>query len=321
MSTTIQAFARRVIETEAETLTRLAGLIDHQFEQAVQMVLACTGSIVVTGVGKPWLVGQKISATMASTGTPSFALHPAEAMHGDLGRVRKSDVVLAISNSGTSEEVVRLLPLLKRDGVPLIGMTGRPESDLGRYSDVVLNLGRIEEACPLALAPSASTTAMLAMGDALALAVMEQRGFKSDDYARFHPGGALGRKLMRAGEVMRPTAKTAIVAPEATVKQALFAITQRRSGAAFVVDGGGKLLGVFTDGDLRRQIDRGAALADLPISGVMTSPGIRIDSGELAASAARVMREKQIDELPVVDADGVLLGHIDVQDLLAIGII
>ncbi len=258
---------------------------------------------------------------MASTGTPSFALHPAEAMHGDLGRVRKSDVVLAISNSGTSEEVVRLLPLLKRDGVPLIGMTGRPESDLGRYSDVVLNLGRIEEACPLALAPSASTTAMLAMGDALALAVMEQRGFKSDDYARFHPGGALGRKLMRAGEVMRPTAKTAIVAPEATVKQALFAITQRRSGAAFVVDGGGKLLGVFTDGDLRRQIDRGAALADLPISGVMTSPGIRIDSGELAASAARVMREKQIDELPVVDADGVLLGHIDVQDLLAIGII
>lgn len=314
-------FGRKVIHAEAAALTRMAGLLDEQFDRAVEMVLACKGSVVVTGVGKPWLIGQKISATMASTGTPSFALHPAEAVHGDLGRVRNTDVVLAISNSGASEEVVRLLPLLKRDGVPLIGMTGRMESELARFSDVVLNMGRMEEACPLQLAPSVSTTAMLAMGDALALAVMERRGFTKEDYARFHPGGALGRRLMRVEEVMRPLARTAIVPPGATVKQALFAITQKKSGAVFITDGAGVLVGVFTDGDLRRHIDRGVSLGDSAISTVMTQGGIRVVAGELAASAAHVMQERRIDELPVVDGKGVLLGHLDVQDLLAVGMV
>lgn len=317
----ILAFGRGVIETEAGALSRMAALLDDAFLNAVDRVLACQGSVVVTGVGKPWLVGQKISATLASTGTPSFALHPAEAVHGDLGRVRQTDLVLAISNSGASEEVVRLLPLLKRYGVPIIGMTGRLESDLARYSDVVLNLGRMEEACPLNLAPSASTTAMLAMGDALALAVMEKRGFTKEDYARFHPGGALGRKLMRVEEVMRPLARTATVPPGATVKQALFAITHMKSGAVFITDGKGMLVGVFTDGDLRRHIDRGVSLAESSISSVMTKGGIRVVAGELAAAAARVMQEKRIDELPVVDAEGVLLGHLDVQDLLAVGMV
>jgi len=317
----VVAFGRRVIEAEAAALSRMSALLDAQFEKAVELVLACQGSVVVTGVGKPWLIGQKISATMASTGTPSFALHPAEAVHGDLGRVRNSDLVIAISNSGASEEVVRLLPLLKRDGVPIIGITGRLESELARHSDVVLNMGRMEEACPLQLAPTVSTTAMLAMGDALALAVMERRGFTKEDYARYHPGGALGRRLMRVEEVMRPLSRTATVPPGATVKQALFAITQMKSGAVFITDGAGVLKGVFTDGDLRRHIDRGVSLADSAIATVMTQGGIRVVAGELAAAAAHVMQDKRIDELPVVDVNGVLLGHLDVQDLLAVGMV
>lgn len=320
-----RAFGARVIATEITALQGLIAAMDEHFERAVNAILACRGSVVVMGVGKPWLIGQKISATLASTGTPSFALHPSEAAHGDLGRVTDRDIVLAISNSGASEEVVRILPVLKRFGVPIIGMTGRPESDLGRHSDMVLNMGRIEEACPLKLAPSASTTAMAALGDALALAVMEARGFTKEDYARFHPGGALGRKLMRVEEVMRPLDRSAVVAPSASVREALYAITQHKAGAACVVDEAGLLLGVFTDGDLRRRIESSLGAGADPFAGtigaVMTAPGLRIAAGELAASALHLMQQRKIDELPVVDADGRLLGHIDVQDLLAVGMV
>jgi len=242
-------------------------------------------------------------------------------MHGDLGRLTPGDVVIALSNSGASEEVIRLLPLLKRDGIAVIGLTGRTDSELARLSDVVLNLGRIEEACPLKLAPSASTTAMLAMGDALAIAVMEARGFTKEDYARFHPGGALGRKLMKVEEVMRPLERTATVKPDASVKEALFAITQKKSGCVFIVNASGVMLGLFTDGDLRRHVEQAHSLLGARIETVMTKPGIRAVRGELAAEAAHVMQMKRIDELPVVDSGGVLVGHLDVQDLLAVGMI
>ncbi|MCA8938396.1 MAG: KpsF/GutQ family sugar-phosphate isomerase [Planctomycetes bacterium] len=318
----IATIGQSVVKAEIEALAKMVDNIDSSFIRAVEMVVACKGNVVVTGVGKPWLIGQKISATMASTGTPSFPLHPAEAAHGDLGRIRGDDIVLAISNSGASEEVVRLLPLLKRRGVPIIGMTGKVESDLAKHSDVILNLGRIDEACPLKLAPSASTTAMLAMGDALALAVMEARGFTAEDYARFHPGGALGRKLMNVSETMRPRTETASVAPDASVRDALFEITRHKSGACFVVDNEDLLLGVFTDGDLRRMLSTGSAdLAATSISEVMTSPGLRIQADELTTAGAHVMQEKHIDELPVVNNEGRLVGHLDVQDLLATGFI
>lgn len=315
----VKAFARQVIEAEAAALTQMAGLIDEAFEQAVEQILACDGSVVITGVGKPWLVGQKISATLASTGTPSFALHPAEAAHGDLGRVRKSDIVVALSNSGASEEVVRLLPILKRYGIPVIGVTGRMDSDLAKHSDVVLNLGRIEEACPLKLAPSASTTAMLALGDAIALTVMERRGFTREDYARFHPGGALGRKLMHVEEVMRPLERTATVSPTTSVKDTVLRITQKQSGAAFILDNLGALLGVFTDGDLRRHLEDAQDISTVPVESVMTAPGLRIQAGELATAALHILQARKIDELPVVDDEGILIGHVDVQDLLEVG--
>ena len=309
-------FARKVLTTEARALDQLAHGLDESFVQAVEMMLDCRGTVVITGVGKPWLIGQKISATLASTGTPSFALHPAEAAHGDLGRVREQDLVIALSNSGQSEEVVRLLPLLKRYGVRIIGITSNSNSDLARCSDLVLNLGAIEEACPHQLAPSTSTTAMLALGDALALCVMERRGFTREDYARFHPGGLLGRRLMRVEEVMRSSGECAIVGSGASVKETLLAITSAQTGSAVIVENG-KLLGVFTDGDLRRHLERRGETLAARIGGLMTSPGIRIQKGELAQTAMRVMETRRIAELPVVDEQGMFMGQIQLKDLLS----
>ncbi len=313
--------AQAIIQAEIQALVGLKELIDQSFESAVNVCLQCQGSVVVTGVGKSWLIGEKISATLASTGTPSFGLHPAEALHGDLGRIRRGDVVLALSNSGGSEELLRLLPLLKRDGITIIAVTGRPESDFGQHADIVLNIGKIEEACPLRLAPSASTTAMLAIGDALALCIMEQRGFSKQDYSRFHPAGALGRKLMRVEEIMKPLERTAWIEAGTSIQNALFAITKNKSGAVFILDREKKLSGVFTDGDLRRAIESGQALESLMVNDLMSTPGIRIQEGELIASAAHIMQKKKVDELPVVDQGGVLLGHLDIQDLLDIGIV
>jgi arabinose-5-phosphate isomerase len=311
----ITEFGRSVLAQEAEGVKRAAGLLDESFKQAVDLILNCAGHVVVTGVGKPWLIGQKLSATFASTGTPSFALHPSDAVHGDLGRLREQDVLIAISNSGESEEVTRLLPVVKRIGCVCIGMTGNPDSALGKHSDVVLNYGKAPEACPIGMAPSVSTTVMLALGDALALSVMKARNFTREDYARFHPGGALGRSLMRCTEVMRPLAETASVESGASVKDALDAITSHKAGAVFITEGGA-LKGVFTDGDLRRHLQHGDLMGET-IDALMTSPCLSIRDDKLAPEAVRIMQDKRIGELPVVDEDNNLQGHITLKDLTA----
>jgi arabinose-5-phosphate isomerase len=309
-------FARDVLRQEAEGLRLLQDLVDDSFEAAVKAVIECPGHVVITGVGKPWLIGQKISATLASTGTPSFALHPSEAVHGDLGRLRRQDLVIAISNSGESEEVTRLLPVLKRLGCKIVSMTSNPESSLAKHGDLLLRLPKISEACPIGMAPSVSTTAMLALGDALALAAMKARQFTREDYARFHPGGALGRSLMKVSEIMRPLEETAVVGVSAVVGDALHAITLHKTGAAFVVEMG-KLKGVFTDGDLRRHVQDDELLS-APIVDVMTSPCRSIGIDRLAPEAVRIMIDgRRIGELPVVDANEKILGHIALKDLVS----
>jgi arabinose-5-phosphate isomerase len=313
--TDIREFGRSVLKQEAEAVTRLASLLDASFDRAVDALLKCTGHVVLTGVGKPWMIGQKISATLASTGTPSFALHPSEAMHGDLGRLRKHDVVIALSNSGTSEEITRLLPVVKRLGCLCIGMTANADSPLASNSDIVLNMGKISEACPIGMAPSVSTTVMLALGDALALAVMKARNFTREDYARFHPGGALGRSLMKVSEIMRPIEETAVVGVSANVGDALHAITLHKTGAAFVVDKG-VVKGVFTDGDLRRHVDD-EDLFGQRIIDVMTSPCRTVHIDKLAPEAVLIMQETRIGELPAVDDAGKIRGHVALKDLVA----
>lgn len=315
--TEIRDFAKSVLQQEADGVRRLAELLDADFDRAVEAVLKCVGHVVVTGIGKPWLVGQKISATLASTGTPSFALHPSEAMHGDLGRLRVHDLVIALSNSGSSEEVTRMLPVVKRLGCKCIGVTSNAESPLAAHSDIVLNLGKVSEACPIGMAPSVSTTVMLALGDALALAVMKARNFTREDYARFHPGGALGRSLMKVGEIMRPIEQTAVVGVSATVADALHAITLHKIGAAFIVEMG-VVKGVFTDGDLRRHVADDNLLSQ-PILDVMTSPCLTIHQDKLAPEAVRTMQRPSglvIGELPVVDDEGKLRGHVALKDLV-----
>lgn len=311
----LRTFGRSVLKQEAEAVAALAGMLDESFDHAVNALLTCQGHVVITGVGKPWLVGQKISATLASTGTPSFALHPSEAVHGDLGRLRTHDIVVALSNSGESEEVVRLLPIVKRIGCKLVGLTSKPGSSLGKHADIVLDLGKFEEACPIGMAPSVSTTVMLALGDALSLTVMKARNFSRADYAAFHPGGALGRSLMKVDEIMRGLAETATIAATASVKDALAAITRHKTGAVFVVDGK-RLLGVFTDGDLRRHVEDDGLLKHA-VADVMTRPGKRIESGKLAVEAVKLMQDFRVGELPVVNAAGELLGHIALKDLVA----
>jgi len=308
-------FGKSVLRQEARAVAALADILDPRFDQAVQAMLACQGHVVITGIGKPWLIGQKISATLASTGTRSFPLHPSEAVHGDVGRLHPSDVVIAMSNSGESEEVVRLLPVIKRVGCRLIGITARPQSALARHSDILLEMGKFEEACPIGMAPSVSTTVMLALGDALALAVMKARNFGREDYARFHPGGALGRSLMKVSEIMRPLAQTATVGSGATVKDALSSITRQKTGAVFIVENG-RLLGVFTDGDLRRHIEDDGLLQH-KVAEIMTRPGKRVEVERLAGEAVKLMQDYRIGELPVVNAAGELVGHVALKDLVS----
>lgn len=320
-------YARNVLDVEIRALTLVRDRLDAtSVDRAVEAILACTGHVIVSGVGKPWFIAQKISATMASTGTPSFPLHPNEAVHGDIGRVRAGDVVIALSNSGESEEVVRILPIVKQLGATLIAVTGNPGSSLGKHADIVIDIGRVEEACPLGLAPSASSTALLAVGDALALTVLKRRDFTREDYAKFHPAGALGRKLLRVREIMRALDRTVAVAATTPIRDVLSEITRLRAGAAFVVDGADAarpraLVGVFTDGDLRRhlQADRYHILSE-PVGDHMTAGGRRIDGDTLVGEALRLMKQHRIDELPVVDGNANLLGYLDVQDLLDIGL-
>jgi arabinose-5-phosphate isomerase len=316
-------FARQVIEAEASAVRVMSAAINESFERAVRLVLECPGSVLTSGVGKAGHVARKLSATLASTGTPSHFLSISDAAHGDLGSIRKGDIVLILSASGESDEILRLLSLLKKLDHPVIAMTASRTSGLGRGAEVVLAIGKIEEACPLGLAPSASTTAMMALGDALALTVMKLRRFSAEDFALFHPAGQLGRKLMPVKEAMtfRRGENLALASDHLTVAQVLRQVSniKRRSGAVVLVDAKGKLSGIFSDGDLRRLVtdDDGTALSR-PIGQVMTRSPKRIPENALASEAMAVMRQHRIDELPVVDDQDRPVGLIDVQDLVVL---
>ena len=317
-----------VLRLESEAIARLGERFVEAgpaaaFERAVAAMLACPGQVVVTGMGKAGVVGQKVSATLASTGTPSFFLHPSEALHGDLGRLRPGDVVLALSNSGETEEVNEVMAACRKLGNPLIGMTGRPDSTLGLHADHVLDIGRVEEACPLKLAPTASTTVMLALGDALAMAVLEERDFGPRDYAQFHPAGSLGRRLMRVDEVMRKGDAVPLVRAGTSVADALIQTsrTKGRPGASIVVDEEGALAGIFTDGDLRRLLEGGDfSRLELPIDHVMAAEPKVLRPTDLAVDAHRLLRENRIDNAPVIDDERRPVGLLDVQDLIEVGI-
>jgi arabinose-5-phosphate isomerase len=308
--------ARRVLEIEARAILELAPRVGEEFERAVELLFACTGRVIVTGMGKSGLIGQKISATFSSTGTPSLFLHPAEAIHGDLGRIVKGDAVLAISHSGDTAEIVALTPSVKRLAAPLVAMTGDPRSVLATAADVHLDVSVREEACPLGLAPTASTTAALAMGDALAMALLERRGFTVDDFAVLHPGGKLGRKLMRVEDVMHTGDQVPSVLPTTVMKDVLFEMTRKRLGMTTVADGQGRLVGMISDGDLRRQMERhGYRLLDRSAGECMTREPVVIGRRQLATAALALMEERKVTSLPVTDDGGRVEGVVHLHDL------
>jgi arabinose-5-phosphate isomerase len=310
--------AKEVLTIEGEALLSLRNKVTESFEQAVEIILNCAGRVIVTGMGKPGIIGRKISATLASTGTPSLVMHPADAIHGDLGMVTKDDVVILISNSGKTEEITRLLPIIKKIGAKLIAMTGDSNSPLSELSDCVLDCGVEVEACPFNLAPTASTTAALAMGDALAVVLLEKRGFRLEDYAFYHPGGALGRKLLRIEDVMRRGPRNPIVREDALVKEALIATTRARAGAAVVVDKEGRLAGIFTDGDLRRSLEKDPELLSKPVRNFMTRSPLAITPDKLVTEAMRIIKTERKKDLPVIDEAGKPVGFVDEQDLLGL---
>ncbi|MBF0122328.1 MAG: KpsF/GutQ family sugar-phosphate isomerase [Candidatus Omnitrophica bacterium] len=313
--------AKDVLQIEAQAVTALIGNLDDNFTRAVDVIAKCRGRVIVAGMGKTGIVGHKISATLSSTGTPSIFMHSAEAVHGDLGQVTRDDVVILISSSGETEETVRLLPSLKKIGCKTIAMTGCIKSTLTRYCDVTLNCGVKTEGCPLGLAPMASTTATLAMGDALAACLVDRKNFKQEDFAFYHPGGSLGRRLLLTVEdVMRKGAHFAKVSDVVKVKDVLLAITKARCGSACVVDKKNKFSGIFTDGDLRRHLESDTEILQRPVGQVMTRSPLTICKDRLAAEAFEILMSKKVDELPVVDAKGHLVGLLDVQDLLKAGL-
>ncbi len=318
-------YARTVIRAEAEAIAAMTPIVDETFARAVEMVYHCGGSCIVSGIGKAGIIGRKISATLASTGTPSHFLHPAEAVHGDLGRLRPDDIVIVLSYGGETDEIIRLINLVKQLQIRLIAITSDWDSTLGRYSDVVLCLGKLNEACPLGVAPSISTTCMLTIGDALAFTVMKARNFRVEDYVRFHPGGSLGRQLMTVEQSMmfQPGEKLPIVEIDDTV-EAMLGKTRdvKRHGAVMVVDGDGRLAGIVTDGDLRRLLTRdGTDMLANRVGEVMTTPCKRIRADALASEATAIFHKYRIDELPVVDAEDRPLGLIDVQDIVTIKVV
>lgn len=316
------ASARRSLNIEARAVESLVLRLDSQFAAACHICLACQGRVVVTGIGKSGHIAGKIAATLASTGTPAFFMHPAEAGHGDLGMITRSDVVLAISNSGETPELVLLLPHLKRMGVPLIVLVGKPDSTLGRAANVTIDVSVPEEACPLNLAPTASTTATLAMGDAIAVSVLEARGFTKQDFARSHPGGSLGRKLLlHVEDMMRVGTAVPQVYPEASLGEGLIEMSRKGLGMTVVVDRENRVLGVFTDGDLRRTLDRQFDVRTTPMSSVMTPNGKTIGPRELAAQAVHLMEVHNITALPVADDQGRLIGALNVHDLFRAGVV
>ena len=314
------AMAQETLSIEAQAVTTVAQRLDATFTRALELVLGIPGRVVVMGMGKSGHVGRKIAATLASTGTPAMFVHPAEASHGDLGMVTAGDVVLAISNSGESEELTAILPLIKRMGVPLLAMTGQPGSSLGRHADVVLDSSVEREACPHNLAPTASTTAQLALGDALAVALLDARGFRADDFARSHPGGSLGRRLLtHVSDVMRQGEAVPRVAPATPLMDLMREISAKGLGLCAVVGDDGRAQGVFTDGDLRRLIERTGSAQDLRLltaEQVMHRQPATVAAQSLAVEAARQMEERRINSLLVVDADGLLVGALSSNDLM-----
>ena len=308
--------ARQVFEIEAQAILGLRDRLDASFERALDLLLACQGRVVVTGLGKSGLIGQKISATLSSIGTPSLFLHPSEATHGDLGRIVKGDVVLAVSYSGESPELLALVPAIKRLGVPLVSLTGNPRSSLASASDAALDVGVSKEACPLGLAPTASTTAALAMGDALSMALLERRGFTVDDFAVLHPGGRLGKKLQRVADLMHTGDDIPRVSPAAPMKDVLFEMTRKRLGLTTVVEADGTLLGMLSDGDLRRQLERhGYAILDKSAAECMTRDPVRVERHELATRALDLMESRRITALLVTDEKGRIEGVLHLHDL------
>lgn len=322
MSNDFIATARRVLELEARTLSELVATVDHNFTHACEHLLACRGRVIVTGMGKSGHIGNKIAATLASTGTPSFFVHPAEASHGDLGMITSDDAVIALSNSGETGEVLAILPVIKRKGALLIGVTGRADSTLARLADIHLLVAAREEACPLNLAPTSSTTAALAMGDALAIALLEARGFTAEDFALSHPGGALGRRLLlTVNDVMHSGERLPTVSSNASLSQALLEMTRKGLGMTTVIDEQDRLAGVFTDGDLRRMLDRGIDVRQAAITEVMSINPITITSGRLAAEALQIMESRKINGLIVCDEQQRPLGALNMHDLLRAGVV
>jgi arabinose-5-phosphate isomerase len=315
------AAGRRALEIEGRALAALIPRLDASFARACSLCLECRGRVIVTGMGKSGHIAGKIAATLASTGTPSFFMHAAEASHGDIGMITRDDALLAISNSGETAEVLLLIPHTSRLGVPLIAITGNPKSSLARAASAHLDVSVAEEACPLNLAPTASTTATLAIGDALAVSLLEARGFTSQDFARSHPGGALGRKLLlHVSDIMRKGDDLPVVSPDARLADGLVIMSKKGLGMCVIVEDGRKL-GVFTDGDLRRALDARADVHHTTMREVMVTPGKSVQPQELAAEAAHLMEKHSITALPVVDAAGVLVGALNVHDLLRAGVL
>lgn len=309
--------ARRVLRIEADAVASLIERVGAEFERAVELVLARDGRVLVTGIGKSGHIGRKLAATLASTGTPAYFVHAAEAAHGDLGMVTRDDVLIALSNSGTSEEILTIVPLIKRRGASLIAITGNSSSALARTADVHLDAAVAEEACPLNLAPTASTTAALALGDALAVALLDARGFSADDFAHAHPGGALGRRLLtRVRDVMRPPEQVPQIRPDATLADALLAMTRGGLGMTAAVEASGRLAGIFTDGDLRRALERGIDVHGTRLEEVMTRDAQSIGPDALAVEAAEIMERRRITQILVVENRTTLVGALNAHDLM-----
>lgn len=314
--------AKEVIAIEAQAVKELSKRINKDFVKAVDLIAKCKGRVVVTGMGKTGIIGRKISATFSSTGTPSIWMHSAEAVHGDLGQVTKNDVLVIISNSGETEETMRLIPIIKRLNAKIIAFTGNKKSTLAKHSDVILDVSIKKEGCPLGLAPMASTTVALVMGDALAACLITRKGFRKEDFAFYHPGGSLGKKLLlKVEDLMRKDGQFPKVKDSLSVKDVLLNITRMRCGSACVINQQEKLVGIFTDGDLRRHIKVDNRLLERKVKDVMTKNPTAIGQDKLAVEALRILQDKHIDELPVLDKNKKLVGLLDVQDLLKAGLV
>ncbi len=317
-----QTLGLAVIDTELKAIETLRQRIDDSFDRACELLLGCEGRIVVTGMGKSGHIGGKIAATLASTGSPAFFVHPGEASHGDLGMITAKDVVLALSNSGNTAEILTIVPIIKRLGAPLVSMTGNPGSALASEADVNLDVGVEQEACPHGLAPTASTTVALVMGDALAIALLQARGFSADDFAMSHPGGALGRRLLlHVADIMHTGDAIPAVKPDATLPQALLEMSSKGLGMTAIVDDDNHVLGIYTDGDLRRTLDKNIDIPSTPISEVMTANCRTVDAHDLAAEVVKLMEDAKINAVLVTDADNKLIGALNMHSLLRAGVV